>query len=132
MQTSSWLKPKLFLFLKYGFVFDSAKFDEELTQYEQWLKANPIQVKILKLRDNKTMKYYTLSSKQNTFTTNDSAKIAKWLSETKVERTLIQYQKRRIPSVEKTVYHFLALDYYWNKQANKVKTTASTLASPKA
>ena len=45
MQTSSWLKPKLFLFLKYSFVFDKTKFDEELTQYEQWLKANPIQAK---------------------------------------------------------------------------------------
>jgi hypothetical protein len=122
---NSWLKPKLFLFLKYNFVFDNARFNEALTEYEQWLKANPIQAKIANLDDNKTIKYYTLSSKQKTFTTNDSAKIAKWLSETKLEKTLIQYHKRKIPSVEKTVYHFLALDYYWNKQANKVNTTAS-------
>ena len=41
---------------------------------------------------------------------------------TKVEKSLIQFHKRKIPSTEKIVYHFLALDWYWNKQANKHHT----------
>ena len=121
MQIKTWLKPKLFLFLKYDFVFDRTKFNEQLKEYTQWLKANPIKAKSIPLRNNKTTKFYKISKKQN-FTTNNSVKLAKWLGETKVEKSLIQFHKRKIPSTEKIVYHFLALDWYWNKQAIKHHT----------
>jgi len=117
VQIKTWIKSKLFLFLKYGFVFDKTKFNEQLKLYKQWLKANPIRATIIPLRNDKRTKIYRISSKQS-FSTDNSVKLAKWFGETKVERSLIQYQKRKIPSVEKTVYHYLALDYYWNKQAN--------------
>ena len=103
----TWLKPKLFLFLKYDFEFDRTKFNEQL--------------KIIPLRNNKLAKLYTISYKQN-FSTDNSAKLAQWFNETKVERSLIQYKKIKIPSTEKMVYHFLALDWYWNKQAIKSQT----------
>lgn len=124
MQINTWLKPKLFLFLKYDFEFDVTKFNEQLKLYKQWLKANPIKATIFSLRNNKTAKLYKISTKQN-FSTDNSVKLAKWFSETKVERSLIQYKKRKIPSVEKIVYHFLALDWYWNKQAIKHQTKQS-------
>ena len=117
----TWLKPKLFLFLKYDFEFDRTKFNEQLKLYKQWLKVNPIKAKIIPLRNNKSAKLYSISNKQN-FSTDNSAKLAKWFGETKVERSLIQYKKRKIPSTEKIVYHFLALDWYWNKQAIKSQT----------
>ena len=121
MQMKTWLKPKLFLFLKYDFEFDRTKFNEQLKLYKQWLKANPIKAKIIPLRNNKLAKLYTISHKQN-FSTDNSAKLAQWFNETKVERSLIQYKKIKIPSTEKMVYHFLALDWYWNKQAIKSQT----------
>jgi predicted methyltransferase len=121
VQINTWLKPKLFLFLKYDFAFDRTKFNQQLNEYKQWLKANPIKAISIPLRNNKTAKIYKISTKQN-FSTYNITKLAKWFGETKVEKSLIQYKKRKVPSTELTVYHFLALDWYWNKQAIKHQT----------
>ena len=109
------------MFLKYDFAFNRTKFNQQLNEYKQWLKANPIKAKSIPLRNNKTAKIYKISTKQN-FSTYNITKLAKWFSETKVEKSLIQYKKRKVPSTELTVYHFLALDWYWNKQAIKHQT----------
>jgi hypothetical protein len=125
MQVNTWVKSKLFLFLKYDFEFEKEQFDLELKKYKQWLKSNPIQSTVYKHpKSNKTLKWFAISNKQS-FSTDNSVKLAKWLSTVKVERSLIAYKKDKLAGKKRNVYHFLALDYYWHKQAIKHRTKQS-------